>query len=117
MAHVDLQRERRGARRGDGNAAFGLRLFAAIAAALVAIGVLANVLLTDELQSRQIADYARTQQADVRSFEATGREVRDPKIALREVTEVIDAIGQRPGTIEALLIDRDRGGPLVGAFG
>jgi diguanylate cyclase (GGDEF)-like protein len=99
-----------GARRrvGDGNRAFGLRLFAAIAAAFVAVGVLANVLLTNELQSRQIADYARTQLADVRSFEATGREVGDPKIAVREVTEVIDAIGQRPGTIEALLIDRNR---------
>jgi diguanylate cyclase (GGDEF)-like protein len=94
--------------RRDGNAAFGLRLFVAIAAALVVIGLLANVVLTDQLKRRQIADYATTQQADVKTFEALGREFRDPRVAVREVAEVLIAIGRRPGTIEALLIDRDR---------
>jgi hypothetical protein len=64
--------------------------------------------LTDQLKHRQIADYARTQQADVKSFEAIGREFRDPKIAVREVAEVLKAIGKRPGTLEALLIDSRR---------
>jgi diguanylate cyclase (GGDEF)-like protein len=99
-------RVRRRAR--DGNRAFGLRLFAAIAATLAVIGLLASVVLTDQLKRRQIADYARTQQADVKTFEATGREFRDPHITVREVAEVLDAIGRRPGTLEALLIDRGR---------
>jgi diguanylate cyclase (GGDEF)-like protein len=103
-----LSRARRRATHGNGARAFGLRLFAALAAALAVIGLLANVLLTDQLKRRQIADYARTQHADVKSFEAIGREFRDPKIAVREVAEVLNAIGKRPGTLEALLIDRGR---------
>jgi diguanylate cyclase (GGDEF)-like protein len=103
-----LSRARRRATHGNGARAFGLRLFAALAAALAVIGLLANVLLTDQLKRRQIADYARTQHADVNSFEAIGREFRDPKIAVREVAEVLNAIGKRPGTLEALLIDRGR---------
>ena len=103
-----LTRARRHSADGNGASAFGLRLFAALAAALAVIGLLANLLLTDQLKRRQIADYARTQQADVKSFEAIGREFRDPKVAVREVAEVLNAIGKRPGTLEALLIDRGR---------
>jgi diguanylate cyclase (GGDEF)-like protein len=103
-----LSRARRRASDGNGASAFGLRLIAALAATLLVIGVAANLVLTDQLKHRQIADYARTQQADVKSFEATGREARNAGVAVREVAEVLDAIGRRPGTLEALLIDRDR---------
>jgi diguanylate cyclase (GGDEF)-like protein len=128
LAHVAIQAERRRSdkqgvptirtalsralrRASDGNGAsgFGLRLIAAIAVTLLIIGVAANLVLADQLKDRQIADYARTQQADVQSFEATGREAgNNTRLAVREVAEVLDAIGRRPGTLEALLIDRDR---------
>jgi diguanylate cyclase (GGDEF)-like protein len=104
-----LSRARRRLSRGNGAAGFGLRLLVAVGVALAAIGVVTNLLLTDQLKRRQIDDYARTQRADVRSFEAIGRaHADDPAIAVREVREVIDAIGRRPGTLEALLIDRGR---------
>jgi diguanylate cyclase (GGDEF)-like protein len=91
-----------------GARAFGLRLCVAIAAAFFAIGAVANVLLDHQLKRRQIDSYARTHGADVASFEATGRQAGSPALAVREVTEVIDAIGRRPGTVEALLIDGHR---------
>jgi diguanylate cyclase (GGDEF)-like protein len=103
-----LSRARRSASDGSGASAFGLRLVAAIAVTLIVIGAVADVVLTGQLKRRQIDDYARTQQSDVRSFEATGREARNAKVAVREVAEVLSAIGRRPGTLEALLIDRDR---------
>jgi len=100
---------RRRLRDDTGARGFGLRLLLAVGAAFLVIGALANVVMTDQLERRQIETYARTQQADVESFEATGREAAgNAKVAVREVGEVIDAIGRRPGTIETLLIDRDR---------
>jgi diguanylate cyclase (GGDEF)-like protein len=109
---LSIRRARSRARRagsdGSGAGAFGLRLIAAIAATLLVIGVVANLVLTDEIKQRQIADYARTQQADVKSFEATGREAGNARVAVREVGEILHAIGKRPGTLEALLIDRHR---------
>jgi EAL domain-containing protein (putative c-di-GMP-specific phosphodiesterase class I) len=104
-----LSRARRRLSRGNRAGGFGLRLLVAVGVALAAIGVVTNVLLTDQLEQRQIDDYARTQRADVRSFEEIGRENSDhPAIAVREVGEFIDAIGKRPGMLEALLIDRNR---------
>jgi diguanylate cyclase (GGDEF)-like protein len=96
--------------RGEGASAraFGLRLFLAVAVAFVAVGVLANVALTDQLKRRQIETYARTQRADVESFEATGRRAVTQSETVRDVAQVIDAIGRRPGTLETLLIDRGR---------
>jgi diguanylate cyclase (GGDEF)-like protein len=98
----------RARRRVSASTTFGLRLLAALAATLLVIGLVANLVVTDQLKRRQIDTYARAHAADVRSFEATGREAGDAKVAVREVAEVIGAIGKRPGTLEALLIDRHR---------
>jgi diguanylate cyclase (GGDEF)-like protein len=101
-------RARRRLRQGTSARAFGLRLLLAVAAAFAVIGALANVVVTDQLQRRQLDTYVRTQLADVESFEATGREGGNEKVAVREVGEVINAIGRRPGTLETLLIDERR---------
>ncbi|MEN3285343.1 MAG: hypothetical protein V7607_6483 [Solirubrobacteraceae bacterium] len=103
-----VSRARRRISAGTGSTAFALRLLAAVAATFVVIGALANLVVTDQLKRRQIDTYARTHAADVKSFEASGRRNTDPDVAVREVGEVLDAIGQRPGTLEALLIDRRR---------
>jgi diguanylate cyclase (GGDEF)-like protein len=95
-------------RHGTSARAFGLRLLFAVAAAFAVIGALANVVVSDQLERRQLDTYVRTQLADGESFEATGREAGNEKVAVREVAEVIDAIGRRPGTVETLLIDRHR---------
>jgi diguanylate cyclase (GGDEF)-like protein len=99
-----LKRSTRRAR-GDERTArrFGLRMLLSIAVTLGAIGAVGEVLITHQLRERQIATYARAHAADVESFRLIG--VRDPKSAVRKVAEVLQAIGQRPGTLEALLID------------
>jgi diguanylate cyclase (GGDEF)-like protein len=103
-----LGRARRRRRQGASARAFGLRLLLAVAAAFAVIGALANVVITDQLKRRQLDTYVRTQLADVESFEATGREAGNAKVAVREVSKVINAIGRRPGTLETLLIDERR---------
>jgi diguanylate cyclase (GGDEF)-like protein len=105
-ALVDAIRVRRHAREGGSVRAFGLRLFLAVGIAFAVAGMLANVALTDQLKRRQLETYARTQQADIASFEATGRRAGSARVAVREVAQVLDAIGRRPGTLETVLIDR-----------
>jgi diguanylate cyclase (GGDEF)-like protein len=97
-------RARSRAREGAGT--FALRLIVAVAAAFAVVGAAGYLVMADQLQRRQIHDYTTNQQADVASFEATGRAAASPREALREVSGVIGAIGRRPGTVEALLIDR-----------
>jgi len=84
-----------------------MRMLLSIALTLVAMGIVGDVVISRQLGERQIAAYAETQQADVQSFNAIGQREPDPDTAVREVGEVIDAIGRRPGTIDTLLIDRE----------
>ncbi len=88
--------------------AFAVRLIVAVAAAFAVVGTAGYFVMADQLQRRQIHDYATNQQADVASFEATGRAADNEREALHQVSEVIATIGRRPGTSEALLIDRRR---------
>lgn len=85
---------------------FGTRMFVSVALTLVAMGVVGDLVISHQLGQRQIAAYASTHRADVESFNAVGKREPDPVAAVREVGEVIDAIGHRPGTIDTLLIDR-----------
>jgi hypothetical protein len=79
-----LARLRRRLRDDTGARRFGMRLLLAVGAAFLVIGALANVVMTDQLERRQIETYARTQQADVESFEATGSEAGSARVAVRE---------------------------------
>ena len=85
---------------------FGTRMFLSMALTLVAMGIVGDLVISHQLGERQIASYASTQRADVESFNAIGKREPDPVAVLREVGEVIDAIGRRPGTIDTLLVDR-----------
>jgi len=83
---------------------FGARLLLAILLTLSLIGALGYELMAHQLRQNQIADYAAGQRADVRSFEAVGRE--DAETAARTAMEhLVAAIARRHGVIEARLLD------------
>lgn len=83
---------------------FAVRLFAGLGATLLLVGAAAFVLLTERLEQHEIESFARVQRADARGFEELARE-HDRRIAVREIGQVLDAIGRRPGMIDASLID------------
>ena len=86
---------------------FGVRMLASVVFTLVVMGVVGNVLISHQLEQRHIATYADVQRADVESFEAIGMREPKPDATVREVDEVLDAIGRRPGTVNTMLLDRD----------
>jgi diguanylate cyclase (GGDEF)-like protein len=82
-------------------------LFLALVIALALVGALGYELISERMYQQQLDDYARTQRADAQGFEAIARKAGSPRVAVREIDEQLDAIGRRPGTIEALLIGPD----------
>jgi diguanylate cyclase (GGDEF)-like protein len=85
----------------------GSRLLLALATSLVAVGAVSYVLISSQLRQDQIDNYTAIQHADARSFELLAR--RNPhRIAIREIGELLGAIGRRPGTDEAILVGPDR---------
>ena len=86
---------------------FGLRLFLVFVVALAVVGTAGYKLISDRLYEQQLDSYARTQGADVRGFEAMARKDVRPGVAIREMDELLDLLGRRPGAIEALLIGPD----------
>jgi diguanylate cyclase (GGDEF)-like protein len=114
--------ERRIARENDSALAFGARMFAAVALAFALLGALGYVLVDRNLEHRQIQIYAADQRADARSFEDVAGRAATPAGALLQVDRLLDAIARRPGTLEAVLIDRRHivvaaGGAREGAGG
>jgi diguanylate cyclase (GGDEF)-like protein len=91
-------------RRGVGALGFGTRLFLTLVVALALVGGLGYKLISDRLYQQQLDSYARTQQADARGFEAIGRKYSRSPVAIREIDELLDALGRRPGAIEAILV-------------
>ena len=83
---------------------FRLRLLVTLGATLAAVGALGYILIAGQLRRDQIADYSRTQRSDARVLEAIGRTVTDPATQAAALARAVSAIGQRPGTTEALLI-------------
>jgi diguanylate cyclase (GGDEF)-like protein len=59
------------------------------------------------MYQQQLDGYARTQAADARGFEAKARKYARPRVAVREIDELLDELGRRPGAVEALLIGPD----------
>jgi diguanylate cyclase (GGDEF)-like protein len=86
------------------HARFGARLLFAIVVTLSLVGVLGDQLMAHRLRQNQIAAYASDQRADVRSFEAVGREDRE-SAARTAMNQLVAAIGRRRGVLESLLID------------
>jgi diguanylate cyclase (GGDEF)-like protein len=83
---------------------FGPRLFLTLVVSLAMVGALGYELVSDRLDEQQLDSYASAQRADARGFEAIGRAYPRSRAALGEIEGVLDALGRRPGTIEALLI-------------
>jgi diguanylate cyclase (GGDEF)-like protein len=82
---------------------FGVRLFLTLFVALAIVGGLGYVLISDHLEGYEIDRYSRDQRDDAKGFEDLARKLPTP-IAIREIDELLDAIGRRSGTQEALLI-------------
>ncbi|HWB21390.1 MAG TPA: EAL domain-containing protein [Gaiellaceae bacterium] len=107
---ISNSRLARGGRRlfsrcGNEGLTVGLRLVSAFAATLLVVGAIGFVLMGRALAQDQIRNYARTQAADVRSFEAYGAKATSPAAANRKIDAWMDTISRRPGTLEVLLID------------
>ena len=87
--------------------AFGVRLFVAVAVTFVVVGVVGFVLIDRQLNRREIDEYAATQRADVQGFEHEAARAAAPAGSISTIDQLLDAIARRPGTVEALLIDRN----------
>ncbi len=90
-------------RRRLGALGFGVRLFLVLFVALALVGAVGYFVVSDHLESYEIDSYARDQRADAEGFEDLAAK-HPPRVAIREIGHVLDAIGRRPGTLEALLI-------------
>jgi diguanylate cyclase (GGDEF)-like protein len=87
---------------------FGLRLGFALLATFALVGAVSYKLISDELYQHQLDSYESIQAADAKGFEAIARREARLDVAIREIDEVLDALGRRPGAIEAILIGPDR---------
>ncbi len=97
---------RRGTDENDSAFGFGVRLFAAIALTLALVCAVGYVLIDRQLEHRQIENDAAAQRADARGFEYESAHASSPARAIGQIDGLLDAIQRRPGTLEALLIDR-----------
>ena len=82
-------------------------MFLALVVALALVGAVGYKLISNRIYQQQLDSYTRTQQADARGFEAIGRKYPRPGVAVRQIDELLDALGRRPGAIEAILIGPD----------
>ncbi len=102
-----LARQTEPLRRRLGGLGFGARLFLSLVIALALVGAAGYKLISDRLYKQQLDSYARTQQADADGFEAEARKAPRPGVAIHEIDRLLDALGRRPGAIEAILIGPD----------
>ena len=100
--------ERRRSGERDASFGFAARLFGTVLLTLALVGTAAYVLLDRNLAQRQISDYAAAQLATARAFEAVGSEAANPTQAIHQIDVVLDSVGKRAGTVEAVLIDQHR---------
>lgn len=84
---------------------FGVRMVLAVAVTFLLIGVSGYLALEHELASKQIADFAASQRADAKSFEAYAARAPTSTAAIVNVDGLLNAVASRPGTLEATLID------------
>jgi diguanylate cyclase (GGDEF)-like protein len=86
--------------------AFGARLLATVAITFALIGITGYVLLERDLAQRKISDYADAQRADAKAFEREGTRATSTADGIGDVDRLLEGVAQRPGTREALLIDK-----------
>jgi diguanylate cyclase (GGDEF)-like protein len=86
---------------------FGVRLVLALVITLAVVGGTGYALMAGRLRQQQTAGYASIVHADVQGFEAIGRTSRSSALALAEIDRSLDAVGHRPGVLEAVLIDQN----------
>jgi diguanylate cyclase (GGDEF)-like protein len=115
-----LERRRGGE---DGSAfAFGIRLYATVSLTFALIGGVGYVLLEGSLAQRQVTNYAAAQRADARALEREGTRATSTADGIGDIDRLLEGIAQRPGTREALLIDKQRviraagNGALIGTI-
>ena len=105
-----LSRRSDALRRRVGAIGFGPRLFLApflaLFLALALVGTIGYKLISDRLESAQIESYGRTLRADADGFEDVASRYK-PRALIGDIDELLDAIGHRPGTIEATLVGPD----------
>jgi diguanylate cyclase (GGDEF)-like protein len=88
--------------------AFGLRMFGAIAAAFLLVGVIGFTLIDRKLEERLLDTYGQEQKAQAKSFEEVDARTATEGTLLREIEEVMESLADSPGTVEVLLIDQFR---------
>jgi diguanylate cyclase (GGDEF)-like protein len=86
--------------------AFSARLALAVVVSFAVVGIVGDVVIERNLAQRQINDYADSQRADGRAFEAVATRAHDTADALADIDRLLDGIARRPGTREAMLIDQ-----------
>jgi diguanylate cyclase (GGDEF)-like protein len=83
-----------------------VRLFLSVAVTLALVGLGGYAAISRELRQHQIETYAHTHRADADTFEALDVDLHEPRAAaLRDISQVLAAVGKRPGVEEAILID------------
>jgi diguanylate cyclase (GGDEF)-like protein len=91
----------------DSTLAFGLRLFAAIAATFALMAVTAYVVIGDQLERRLVDTYAAEHRSDAKTFGDAERSGRTTAEVHAEIRERVAAIARRPGVTRVLLVDKD----------
>ena len=82
-----------------------MRLLAGFLVTLALVELVGVTIIDRNSRSSQIAQYAAMQRSDVRIFEAIGRRSLTTDAALRKIAAVLKVLGQRPGTLEAQVLD------------
>jgi diguanylate cyclase (GGDEF)-like protein len=85
---------------------FGVRLLATVTLTFALIGAAGYILLERTLAHRQITDYAATQRGDAKAIEHEAALAANPADATAEIDRLLYGIAQRPGTLEAQLVDQ-----------
>ena len=95
-------------RTGNGRAtnwSFVARMMGAYALALLAVSAVGYQILNQRLQDSWIASYSQTQRADADTFDTYAIKGGSGSW-LPKVQQLLEAVQQRPGTVETKLIDR-----------
>jgi diguanylate cyclase (GGDEF)-like protein len=103
-----LERARRRMRRrriGDRGLSIAVRLLVGFLVTLALVELVGMTIIDRNSRSGQIAQYAAMQRSDVRIFESIGRRSLTTDAALRRIAAVLKVLGQRPGTIEAQVLN------------
>jgi hypothetical protein len=89
----------------DRGLSVAVRLVVGFLVTLALVELVGVTIIDRNSRSNQIAQYTAMQRSDVRIFEAIGRRSLTTDGALRKIAAVLEVFGQRPGTIEAQVLN------------